>query len=111
MDKIISTSGVPFNYGQHQDIVQMLNHIERSGKTVEDYKEWVYQKPIQDNARLEQERQHWEDHAPKCPDCGRSMTLQALEDNDCHWICKCGYGVYSPNSIRDELIKYGLAER
>jgi len=44
VDEIILSSGVSFTHGQHQDIVQMLNHIERSGKTIDDYKPWVKQR-------------------------------------------------------------------
>lgn len=41
MDKVMESSGIIFKHGVHQDIVQMLTHIENSGKMIEDYKEWV----------------------------------------------------------------------
>lgn len=72
MDKIISSSGVGFTHGQHQDIVQMLNHIESRGKTVGEYKAWVKQKVQEDKSRKQAEEEYIK-KLPECPKCQSNM--------------------------------------
>jgi len=101
-----------FSFKQHQDVLTYLNHLEASGWTVEDAKEWIEmeKKKLADNSQ----------GTPylvfSCPICSKHMNLlpvnvnEATKTNDGSksvWICSnkdCMHTIYNIESI-DEIIR------
>lgn len=107
-----------FAFRQHQDTLIYLRHLEVSGWTIEDAKEWV----ADEQKRLADQSKGVPSPVFPCPICSKPMGLlpvnvdKATKTNDNSksvWLCSnkdCMHTIYSDRTVQDvmkELIKAG----
>jgi hypothetical protein len=114
VNKILSA----FSFGKVQDFLTFLKEMERNNLSVSDIEEFVVSKRKEiirknnlNDAYSRAYHKLWKEVARKCPSCRNIMKLMDAGDGGCHWFCqKCGMGVYSENSVKEEIEAIGFGE-
>jgi formamidopyrimidine-DNA glycosylase len=108
IDKLLTA----FKFADLQTFCNIVEILDSHGKDVKDvikYVQKIHKEKRSYHEQLERNFEVWELKALKCRDCGTTMRLRTLQDNDCHWICpKCLYGEYRPHSVAEELDIHGI---
>ena len=106
-----------FTFGEVQNFLNFLRVLDKNSLSTKDVEDFVISKRelMIRHAKLRVQKQRarrdlWNKVAKKCPKCGKMMSLDDAGSNDCHWFCKCGFGIYSANMLEEELIEIGFQE-
>jgi len=118
MIKILSP--FTFNFGQLQDIVALIQHLDKNDVTIEKFVSYVQERKLEmveaekiAATNLQKQRDKWALQALKCPACETPMYVspvntspgdQTGDDSKSMWICpKCWHEEYSTKSIKEWL--------
>jgi len=97
-----------FSFSQHQNFINYLKHLEATGWTIENVKEWIIEKKKQ----LVQGKS-MRTAIKQCPTCQASMSLLPLnfnratvtgDDSQSVWLCsnqECMNTIYNKETIAE----------
>ena len=118
IEKLLEPFG--FTFGQLQDIITLLDHLEKNNVSVEEFTEYVENEKIervkkQKIFEKEQKKsiEEWQKIALKCPECNTIMGLypvnthtgdQTGDESKSMWQCpKCWHDEYSTKTIQEQF--------
>ena len=105
-----------YSFGQHQDFLTYLFHLEATGWTIEDAREWVAgekERMGQQSANAKKQHEEYIASLPKCPDCQAPMQIlpvntrpgdQTGDDSKSMLLCsnkECMNTIYNQQTVQD----------
>lgn len=109
IEKLLEPFG--FTFGQLQDMVTLLEHLEKNAVPIESFIKYVKEKKIKKTKTTSCDQ--GKRNTLKCPECNTAMNLfpvntsprdQTGDDSKSVWICpKCWHDEYSTKSIKEWL--------
>jgi len=109
-----------FTFGQLQDIVALIQHLDKNDVTIEKFVSYVQERKLEmveaekiAAANLQKQRDKWALRALKCPACETPMNVapvntapgdQTGDDSKSVWMChNCWETVYNLETIAEIL--------